>query len=92
MTIIRSKGEPPPGFAASAGLNIAAPQVGGTLGIAVLTALFAGHTSAGGVSDFAHVYLVCALACLAAAAVGGRLILTTPIPALPAETSLAKGA
>lgn len=68
---------PPPSFAAGTGLNIAARQVGGALGVAVLVALFAGHTPADGVSDFTHVYLVCAVAALAAAAVGTRLTLVT---------------
>lgn len=68
---------PPPSFAAGTGLNIAARQVGGALGVAVLVALFAGHTPADGVSDFTHVYLVCAVAGLAAAVVGTRLTLVT---------------
>ncbi|MEU4225861.1 DHA2 family efflux MFS transporter permease subunit [Nonomuraea sp. NPDC026600] len=68
---------PPPSFAAGTGLNIAARQVGGALGVAVLVALLAGHTPAGGVADFTHVYLVCAVAALAAAAVGTRLSLVT---------------
>ncbi|MEU7859775.1 DHA2 family efflux MFS transporter permease subunit [Nonomuraea sp. NPDC049141] len=68
---------PPPSFAAGTGLNIAARQVGGALGVAVLVALFAGHTPADGVSDFTRVYLVCAVASLAAAAVGTRLTLAT---------------
>ncbi|MFD1545187.1 DHA2 family efflux MFS transporter permease subunit [Nonomuraea guangzhouensis] len=68
---------PPASFAAGTGLNIAARQVGGALGVAVLVAMFAGHTPAGGVSDFARVYLVCAVAGLAAAVVGTRLTLAT---------------
>jgi MFS family permease len=49
----------------------------------------------GGVGCFHAVYLFCALACLAAAAVGTRLILMAPAPVpatAPAETSVAKGA
>ncbi|MCW2918256.1 MAG: major facilitator superfamily 1 [Actinomycetia bacterium] len=86
---------PPPSFAAGTGLNIAARQVGGALGVAVLTVLLAGRAPGGGAAVFAHVYLFCALACLAAAAVGTRLILMAPVPVpatAPAETSLAKGA
>jgi EmrB/QacA subfamily drug resistance transporter len=93
---------PPPSFAAGTGLNIAARQVGGTLGVAVLTVLLGGHASGGGTSGFAHVYLFCGLACLAAAVVGTRLILTAPPPGpapasgpvpatAPADNSLVKG-
>jgi EmrB/QacA subfamily drug resistance transporter len=72
---------PPSSFAAGTGLNIAARQVGGALGVAVLAALLAGHAPADGVSGFTHVYLACAVAALAAAAAGTRLIPVTPMPA-----------
>ncbi|MEV0385608.1 MFS transporter [Nonomuraea sp. NPDC050643] len=83
---------PPADFAAGTGLNIAARQVGGALGVAVLAALLAGHTPADGVPDLARVYLVCAVAAIAAAVAGTRLVLVSPEATPSAASAVVKGA
>ena len=55
----------PERFAAAVGLNAAARQVGGALGVAALAALLAGD-----IESFKDVYLFCTLATLGVAAVG----------------------
>jgi hypothetical protein len=58
----------PERFAAAVGLNAAARQVGGALGVAVLAALLAPD-----IESFKDIYLFCTLATLGVAAVGSRL-------------------
>jgi hypothetical protein len=65
---------PPASFAAGAGLNQTARQVGGALGIATLATVVRSG-SVGAAATFEHVYLFCALAVLGTAAVGLGLIL-----------------
>jgi EmrB/QacA subfamily drug resistance transporter len=60
-------------FAAATGLNVAARQIGGALGVAVLAVLLAGRSAGGGSAPFAHVYLFGAAASLAAAVLASRL-------------------
>lgn len=82
---------PPRTFAAGTGLNQAARQVGGSLGIATLATLVRAGGD-GGASTFEHVYLFCALTVLGAAAVGTRLVVRqTPVAARVAPM-LASGA
>jgi len=65
---------PPTAFAAGTGLNQAARQVGGALGIATLATLIeSGHP--GSAATFEHVYVFCASAALCVAAVGSGLVL-----------------
>lgn len=74
----------PVDFGAGTGLNIAARQVGGALGVATLAALLAGT---GGLPGVRHVYLFIALACLLTAGAGAGLRLTSappPAPSVPA--------
>jgi hypothetical protein len=82
---------PPASFAAGAGLNQTARQVGGALGIATLATVVRSG-SVGAAATFEHVYLFCALAVLGTAAVGLGLILR-PAPgvvtAAAAELTLA---
>ena len=72
---------PPASFAAATGLNLAARQVGGGLGVAAMVALLA----AAGTDQVAgprSVYLMSAIACLAIIALAPRLrILSAPAPA-----------
>lgn len=72
---------PPTAFAAGTGLNQTARQVGGALGIATLATLIqSGTTNA---TTFEHIYVFCALAALAAAAVGlGLTIRPVAVPAV----------
>jgi EmrB/QacA subfamily drug resistance transporter len=72
---------PPASFAAATGLNMAARQVGGGLGVGVMVALLA----AAGVDPVAgprSVYLMSALACLAIIGLAPRL--RVAVPAAPA--------
>ena len=71
----------PESFAAATGLNVAARQVGGALGVAVLAVLLAQHTGGDGTASFAHVYAFGAVMAFAAAAVATRLVLAAPAPA-----------
>jgi len=77
---------PPTAFAAGTGLNQAARQVGGALGIATLATLIRSGTP-GHLATFEHVYLFCSLAVIGAAAVG--LGLTLSPMAVPAVTEAA---
>jgi EmrB/QacA subfamily drug resistance transporter len=63
----------PERFAAATGLNIAARQVGGALGVAVLAVLLDGRTAADGIDPFLDVYWTMAAVSLAAAIVALRL-------------------
>ena len=63
---------PPTRFAAATGLNIAARQVGGAIGVAVLAAILHGHDGDGS-GPFLDVYWVMAGLCVAAALFGLRL-------------------
>jgi MFS family permease len=77
----------PQSFAAATGLNVAARQVGGALGVAILAVLLAGHTASAGTAPFRHVYLFAALACLGAGVVGTRLTVGVPaVASAPAAT------
>jgi len=67
---------PPTAFAAGTGLNQAARQVGGALGIATLATLIE-SSHPGSATTFEHVYLFCTLAILCAAIVGLGLTLRT---------------
>jgi EmrB/QacA subfamily drug resistance transporter len=60
----------PAKFAAATGLNIAARQVGGALGVAILAALLAGRTPADGADPFLLVYWMMAATAAGAALVG----------------------
>jgi predicted MFS family arabinose efflux permease len=63
----------PSRFAAATGLNIAARQVGGALGVAVLAAILDGRTAADGIDPFLLVYWMTAATALGAAVAGLRL-------------------
>ena len=65
----------PQRFAAATGLNIAARQVGGALGVALLAVILDGHTPADGAAPFLGVYWLMAGVSVAAAFVGLRLVL-----------------
>jgi EmrB/QacA subfamily drug resistance transporter len=69
----------PQSFATATGLNVAARQVGGALGVAILAVLLDGHTASSGTAPFREVYLFAAIACLLAAVAGTRLRIATPI-------------
>jgi EmrB/QacA subfamily drug resistance transporter len=79
----------PEKFAAATGLNIAARQVGGALGVAILAVMIDGYTPADGVEPFALGYWMMAAVCFAAAIVGLRLVLPAPAsaPAAPAASA-----
>ena len=62
----------PERFAAATGLNIAARQVGGALGVAVLALALDGHTP-GDTGAFSVVYAMTAIVSVAAAAAAVRL-------------------
>jgi EmrB/QacA subfamily drug resistance transporter len=71
----------PERFAAATGLNIAARQVGGALGVAVLAVMLDGRTPADGIDPFLDVYWLMAAVSLAAAIVALRLA-PRPAPAI----------
>jgi MFS family permease len=73
---------PPPSFAAATGLNIAARQVGGAVGVAVMAALLAAHVGTG-LDPYRAVYWVTAGLSALAAVAGTRL--RVPVPSAPAE-------
>ena len=79
----------PQRFAAATGLNIAARQVGGALGVAVLAVMLDGRTAADGAEPFLLVYWMTAGVCAAAALVGLRLVLPVPTASAPAPASAA---
>src|SRR5215212_8554135 len=68
----------PQRFAAATGLNVAARQVGGALGIALLAVILDGHTRADGADPFLIVYWMMAAVCVGAAVAGLRLVLPAP--------------
>jgi MFS family permease len=70
----------PARFAGATGLNIAARQVGGALGIAVLAAILEGHAAADGIRPFLDVYWMMAAVSLGAGLVGLRLVVAPPQP------------
>ncbi|PZS27703.1 MAG: MFS transporter [Pseudonocardiales bacterium] len=85
---------PPPRFGAATGLNIAARQVGGAFGVAVLAILLTGHRAAD-VSAYQGIYVFCTLACLTAALLAARLVLPTQAPPAPltaADAEMTPGA
>jgi EmrB/QacA subfamily drug resistance transporter len=65
----------PQRFAAATGLNIAARQVGGALGVAVLAVILDGRTAGDGAEPFLLVYWMMAAVCVGAALAGLRLVL-----------------
>jgi EmrB/QacA subfamily drug resistance transporter len=75
----------PQRFAAATGLNIAARQIGGVLGVAVLALVLDGRTPGDGAHPFLVVYWLAAAASLAATIAGARLVrtpaITSPAPA-----------
>jgi len=76
----------PQRFAAATGLNIAARQVGGALGVAVLAVILDGWTPAEGLDSFLAIYWLMTAVCVGAAIAGLRLVLpaagvTPPAPA-----------
>ena len=74
---------PPTAFAAGTGLNQAARQVGGALGIATLATLIRSGAS-GQPATFEHVYLFCSLLVIGAAVVGlGLRSRPVAAPAVP---------
>jgi len=81
----------PQRFAAATGLNIAARQVGGALGVAILAVLLDGRTVADGAEPFLLVYWMMAAVSVGAAIVGLRLVLPAavlaPAPQPPAATA-----
>jgi MFS family permease len=76
----------PQRFAAATGLNIAARQIGGALGVAVLAVTLDGHTVADGTRPFQTLYWMMAAVCVGAALAGLRLVLGSP-PPVPATSS-----
>jgi EmrB/QacA subfamily drug resistance transporter len=70
----------PARFAGATGLNIAARQVGGAVGIAVLAAILEGRVAADGIRPFLDVYWMMAAVSLGAGLVGLRLVLAPPQP------------
>lgn len=70
----------PERFAAATGLNIAARQVGGAVGVAVLALLLADHAAGDG-DAFRAVYLMSAIACVGIALAAARLVLAPPAAA-----------
>jgi MFS family permease len=78
----------PQRFAAATGLNIAARQVGGALGVALLAVILDGRTPADGAGPFLSVYWLMAGVCVAAAVVGLRLVLP-PVAAAPPRATAA---
>jgi EmrB/QacA subfamily drug resistance transporter len=75
---------PPPRFAAATGMNTAARQVGGALGIAVLAAI---QEAGDGMARFGDVYLTCLLLCVVASGVALALVL----PSRPSTPDTASG-
>ena len=75
----------PERFAAATGLNIAARQVGGAIGVAVLALLLAGHVAADGTQPFRLVYLMAAIACAGVVLAGMRLAPGAPRRSAPAS-------
>jgi EmrB/QacA subfamily drug resistance transporter len=65
----------PERFAAATGLNIAARQIGGALGVAAVALALAGRTAADGAAPFLVVYWLAAAASITAAIAGVRLVL-----------------
>jgi EmrB/QacA subfamily drug resistance transporter len=70
-------------FAAAVGLNVAARQVGGSLGVAATALLL--DRPAGGLAPFRDVYWLMAALCAAVAVVGLRLRHPRPGPASPGQ-------
>ena len=71
----------PARFAAAAGLNTTARQLGGALGVAALAAIMSAHVPSTR-GDFQHVYLFCTLVTVLTALAGlGLRIATRPAPA-----------
>ncbi len=68
----------PQSFAAATGLNVAARQVGGAIGIAILAVLLDEPTRAAGSAPFRSVYIFASIACAGAAVAALRLRLATP--------------
>lgn len=80
----------PVDFGAGTGLNIAARQIGGALGVACVAALL-GHTT--GLGGVRHVYLFVTVACMLTAVFGARLrFVPTPVPGPSASASAGTGA
>ena len=77
----------PQRFAAATGLNIAARQVGGALGVALLAVILDGRAPGDGAGPFLSVYWLMAGVCVAAAVVGLRLVLPAATPAAPRATT-----
>ncbi|MBJ7330773.1 MAG: DHA2 family efflux MFS transporter permease subunit [Solirubrobacteraceae bacterium] len=78
---------PPERFASATALNVTARQVGGALGVAALAMLLDGHTP-GTTGAYADVYVLGAVAALAVAGFGLRLVLPgTAAPPSPALTT-----
>jgi hypothetical protein len=78
---------PPASFAAATGLNLAARQVGGGLGVAAMVALIAA-SGADPVAGPRDVYLMSAIACVVIIGLAPRLRVP-PIPAAPAQVTVA---
>jgi EmrB/QacA subfamily drug resistance transporter len=74
-------------FAAATGLNIAARQVGGAIGVAVLAVILSGRTIADGPDPYLAVYWMMAAACAGAALAGLRLVLPATAPASTSMTA-----
>ena len=81
----------PERFAAATGLNIAARQVGGALGVAALAVLLDGITPADGIDPYLAVYWMMAAASVGVAFAGLRLVLPPP-SATPVATARPAGA
>ena len=81
---------PPQSFAAGTGLNQTARQVGGALGVATLATLVRSG-GAGQVATYAHVYVFCSLAAVAAGLVGLALVLRPAVPAASSASSASSG-
>ena len=78
---------PPASFAAATGLNLAARQVGGGLGVAAMVALLAA-AGTDPVDGTRSVYLMSAVACLAMLGLAPRLRVAVP-PAAPVQVPVA---
>jgi EmrB/QacA subfamily drug resistance transporter len=77
-------------FAGATGLNIAARQVGGAVGIAILAAILEGSTVADGLQPFRNVYWMMAAACLLTALLALRLRPVAPPVADPGPVEVSR--
>ncbi|HYH33661.1 MAG TPA: hypothetical protein VD814_00770, partial [Nocardioides sp.] len=83
VTTAAAMSVPPLKFASATGLNVAARQVGGAVGVATFAAILAAQPGDGPIDGFRAVYGVIALASLAVLPLAA-LLRPRPAPAAPA--------